>query len=962
MLDKDHDERERRAKRLPRLVAVIGIMAATLAPEISGKPPSASVGDTLSGRTIEVDLGDDRWAPLGRPGAEVVIEQIAVGDGGVVLDLELERFSVTRPDTRFVLGQPGPGDSFTALPYDPSRIAIYRGRARGFPGSHVFLAVSGDRTGVSGYLDLPSSAAGEGGRYRFSSGGGPGSPGQMSSRLANLPGALPPGTPLCGLGATSGGGGGGFRPNDPRPTAGTRVIELAIETDYEFFTLFGDLDAAADYLTILYAAVSDIYLRDVDARFELTFVRLWDDPNDLFNEESPLGPFRSYWNANMTQVQRDVAQFLSGRRDFPYGGAAYLSSLCGTNAYSVVGYALGVLPETEPSVLNYDVHVTAHELGHNVGALHTHSYGIDTCDDLNGVPQRGSIMSYCSQTVSGGNANTDLRFHAEVQQVVEDYLLTTATCLDTDCNNNGVDDGDDIQGGTSDDLNANGVPDECEDCNGNGVLDDQDILAGTSLDLNTNGVPDDCEPDCNGNGVPDDADIAAGTSFDLHGNGIPDECEADCDGDGQPDYNEIQSDMSLDVNRNTVLDACEDCDSDGTIDRDALAGSHDVWVASTHEGTLRELHATTGVLMQVTAAGQISSGQDVVIDDAGRIFVSSADDHRVVEFDRFGAYVGDFVTAGSGGLLSPTGLALAPGGNLLVSSRDTNSVLEYDGQSGAFLGAPAAAGSGGLAQPHGIAFGPNGNFFVTSSTNEVLEYDATSGGLVGVFVSAADNGGLLDPRGLAFKPDGNLLVASHATNQVLEFDGQTGAFVGQFNHGGTDTALTLDGPWGVRIGPDGQVYVSRHLVGPAGPPGGSLPEDSEELHINSSRIYIFDANGGNFIRSYVLGNDTDLWLPTGFDFYPGSDLDCNRNAFPDSCDIAAGTSGDVNNDGIPDECQCLADIDGSGSVDVLDLIELLVCFGQPALPACGPSDINADGTVNVLDLITLLLDFGAGCR
>ncbi len=98
-----------------------------------------------------------------------------------------------------------------------------------------------------------------------------------------------------------------------------------------------------------------------------------------------------------------------------------------------------------------------------------------------------------------------------------------------------------------------------------------------------------------------------------------------------------------------------------------------------------------------------------------------------------------------------------------------------------------------------------------------------------------------------------------------------------------------------------------------------------------------------------------------FDFYPGSDLDCNRNAFPDSCDIAAGTSGDLNNDGIPDECQCLSDVDGSGSVDVSDLIDLLLCFGQPAVPGCEAEDINEDGTVNVLDLIDLLLEFGQPC-
>jgi len=38
--------------------------------------------------------------------------------------------------------------------------------------------------------------------------------------------------------------------------------------------------------------------------------------------------------------------------------------------------------------------------------------------------------------------------------------------------------------------------------------------------------------DCNGNGVDDPEDIAGGTSTDCDGNGIPDDCELDSDGDG----------------------------------------------------------------------------------------------------------------------------------------------------------------------------------------------------------------------------------------------------------------------------------------------------------------------------------------------------------------------------------------------------------------------------------------------
>ena len=45
---------------------------------------------------------------------------------------------------------------------------------------------------------------------------------------------------------------------------------------------------------------------------------------------------------------------------------------------------------------------------------------------------------------------------------------------------------------------------------------------------------------------------------------------------------------------------------------------------------------------------------------------------------------------------------------LLVSSNNTNEVLRYDRATGAFLGAFVTAGSGGLVGPRGLAFGPDG--------------------------------------------------------------------------------------------------------------------------------------------------------------------------------------------------------------------------------------------------------------
>ncbi len=58
---------------------------------------------------------------------------------------------------------------------------------------------------------------------------------------------------------------------------------------------------------------------------------------------------------------------------------------------------------------------------------------------------------------------------------------------------------------------------------------------------------------------------------------------------------------------------------------------------------------------------------------------------------------------------------------------------------------------------------------------------------------------------------------------------------------------------------------------------------------------------------------------------------------------------------------CPTDINGDGVTNVLDLIDLLLCFGQPAAGGCEAEDVNGDGTVNVLDLIELLLAFGAAC-
>ena len=103
-------------------------------------------------------------------------------------------------------------------------------------------------------------------------------------------------------------------------------------------------------------------------------------------------------------------------------------------------------------------------------------------------------------------------------------------------------------------------------------------------------------------------------------------------------------------------------------------------------------------------------------------------------------------------------------------------------------------------------------------------------------------------------------------------------------------------------------------------------------------------------------------------FNPPSGACCDLNG---DCELATRCTcdelgGAYQGDGIACEevicpLPCPQDVNGDGTINVLDLIDLLLCFGLPAVPGCEAEDINGDGTVNVLDLIDLLLQFGQAC-
>jgi DNA-binding beta-propeller fold protein YncE len=200
----------------------------------------------------------------------------------------------------------------------------------------------------------------------------------------------------------------------------------------------------------------------------------------------------------------------------------------------------------------------------------------------------------------------------------------------------------------------------------------------------------------------------------------------------------------------------------------------------------------------------------------------------IVRFDGItGAFIDDFVPNGSGGLRSPGLMVFGPSPDdpsrldLYVPSAFNGNVLRFHGTTGAFLGEFLAPGTGGMDQPIALTFGPDGNLYVTSSgftwpsgvggNAAVLRFQGPAGDAPGAYIDTfvpKGSGGLLDVSAVLFGPDGNgdgnqdLYVSSlqlsgsyqtkEHTSSVKRFDGVTGAFIDTLV--GIDSG-GLDGPW-----------------------------------------------------------------------------------------------------------------------------------------------------------------------
>lgn len=210
---------------------------------------------------------------------------------------------------------------------------------------------------------------------------------------------------------------------------GLTLIDIAVETDINVYRNFGqDADLVLEGVLENLAAVNAIYATDLNVALRLSYLRVYTE-NAAWTGSLPA--FRRHWldpaNGKFL-IQRHIAFLMLGRGS---SGSAYTGAVGNRNwGYGRVPMTGGVFNDM---LLLGDTSLIGHEIGHSLGAIHTHDFNppIDRCaTSVGDIPAAGgTIMSYCNFQTGGSRQP---RFHPQNTARVAATLAAAGTIYGTE--------------------------------------------------------------------------------------------------------------------------------------------------------------------------------------------------------------------------------------------------------------------------------------------------------------------------------------------------------------------------------------------------------------------------------------------------------------------------------------------------------------------------------------------------
>lgn len=310
----------------------------------------------------------------------------------------------------------------------------------------------------------------------------------------------------------------------------------------------------------------------------------------------------------------------------------------------------------------------------------------------------------------------------------------------------------------------------------------------------------------------------------------------------------------------------------------------------------------------------ISGARGIAVDSSGNIYVVDQGNNRIVKFNSSLSYVTDWGGAtpygGSGFALSnPTGIAVDSSSGttyLYVTDAQNNRVVGFD-SSGAYQndwGGATAYGPKNLAMnyPQGIAIGTK-NFtthvyVADTSNNRIIEF-STSGayskewGSSTVFNNA--NSVAVDPQGYVYVGDeGN--GSFSFSGRVQKYDvSSTPTLVGSAWGGGSATAKgKLSAPWGIAFDSSGDLIVSEVANGRLQKftPQGAWLATWTSASLSTPAGLTQDAAGNTYVAD-ISGHHYEVFSPSGTDEGPVGASGTGNGTFGFVTGIAANSSGSL---------------------------------------------------------------------